>query len=225
MKRRGPGVERYRTSDLPASGTDWREARFCAVDLELTGLDARRDEIISFAVVPIDGGHVQLGGITAGYVRPQRELGAGSIRIHGIRPADLEHAPAAPEALDPLFGALAGRIPVAHVADVERPFLRRALRGTRVRMNRQIVDTQVLGRLWGYERDGVLGSPMQLPELAASLSLPVHRQHDAATDALTTAQAFIALVALLERGEAQTAGRLCAAERRVASLRAFAPRA
>jgi len=219
---RGDGAEVYRTRDVPNAGLDWREAPFCAVDLELTGLNAKRDEIISFAAVPVEGGRVQLGEIVAGYVRPGREMGEAAIRIHGIRPADLERAPKAPEALDPLFGALAGRIAIAHVADVERPFLKRALREVGVRMHRQIIDTQQLGMLWNYEREGSLGPARELAALADSLSLPVHRMHDAATDALTTAQAFIALATLLSKSEPQTVGRLCGADRRVAALRVFA---
>jgi len=223
MRRRGAGLESYRRTALPESSTDWRTAPFCALDLELTGLDPRRDEIISFAVVPIQRGSVQLGRIVAGYVRPEQKMSEPAIRIHGIRPADLEDAAAAPDALEPLFAALAGRVPVVHCAAVERTFLRRALRGTGVRVHKQMVDTQLLGRLWRYERDGILTRAPDLAELAASLSLPVHRQHDAATDALTTAQVFIALASLLERHEPQSVGRLCGAERRVANLRAFAP--
>ena len=40
--------------------------------------------------------------------------------------------------------------------------------------------------------------PRSLAELAASLGLPAHRPHDAEGDALTTAQAFLALATHLE---------------------------
>jgi DNA polymerase III subunit epsilon len=51
-------------------------------------------------------------------------------------------------------------------------------------------------------------APIGLSELARSLGLPVHRRHTADGDALTTAQAFIALATHLDAIETQTAGSL-----------------
>ena len=50
-----------RLRGLRAARRPWRDARYCVVDLELTGLDPRADEIISFGAVPIDDGRVIAG--------------------------------------------------------------------------------------------------------------------------------------------------------------------
>ena len=55
--------------------------------------------------------------------------------------------------------------------------------------------------------------PIALSELAKSLGLPVHRRHTADGDALTTAQAFIALATHLDAFEPQTAESLVRASR------------
>jgi DNA polymerase III subunit epsilon len=96
----GPGAAAYRSARLPAGRTPWREARYCAVDLELSGLDPKRHEIVSFGAVPIEDGRVQLGGAVHGRVRPLREISESSIRVHGLRAADLADAPALDEAID-----------------------------------------------------------------------------------------------------------------------------
>ena len=121
--------------------TPWREARYCVADLELSGLDPRRHEIISFGALPIDAGRVRLQGAASGLVRPTRPLAEEAIRVHGIRAADLADAPPLAEALDPLLHAMAGRVLVAHHAAIERAFLGAALRRLGVRLRGPVLDT------------------------------------------------------------------------------------
>ena len=172
----------------------WREARFVAVDVETTGLDPSRDEVVSFAAVPIEGGRVIARWTVHGLVRPSSPPPGSSIEIHGLRAADLAAAQPPEAALAPLAAALPGRIPVAHAAWVERSFLR----PLGVGMPRRVLDTAVLWRALCLERGE--GDPgwCALPEVAAGLGLPAHRSHDAEGDALTTAQVFLALATHLE---------------------------
>lgn len=172
----------------------WRAARLLAVDLETTGLDPKRDEVVSFAAVPVEGGRVVAHGAVRGLVRPSSPPPGSSIEIHGLRAADLAAAPPLEEALAPLAAALRGRTPIAHAAWVERSFLRPLGIG----MPRRILDTAVLWRALCIERGE--GDPgwRALPEVAAGLGLPAHRSHDAEGDALTTAQVFLALATHLE---------------------------
>lgn len=190
------------------------------MDLELSGLDPRRHEIISFAAIPIEQGRIQLAGAVWGLVRPTRALSEPAIRIHGIRAADLLDAPPLQTAIEPLLRAIAGRTLVAHVARVERAFLGPALRAGGVRLRGPIADTSVLGRLWLCERDGTVPAEMPLGELAGALGLPAHAQHDALGDALTTAQVFIAAASHLSVERVETVRSLARAGRRLqAALR------
>ena len=118
----------YQTTKPPPLTTPWREARYAVVDLETTGLDPRRDEIVSFASIPIEDARVIVGGTRTTVVRPTRMPEAETIRIHGLRPADLADAPALPDVLDLMLESLTGRVLVAHVAWVERGFLAAALK-------------------------------------------------------------------------------------------------
>jgi len=176
----------------------WRDGRFVAIDVETTGLDPSRHEVISFAAVPIEQGRVVPGETVRGLVRPSAPPPASSIEIHGLRARDLAAAPPAPEALEPLVDALRERIPVAHAAWVERGFLAPQLSALGSRLPRRMVDTAVLWRQLSIERER--GDPGQrgLAEVAAELGLPSHRPHQAEGDALTTAQAFLALATHLE---------------------------
>jgi DNA polymerase-3 subunit epsilon len=176
----------------------WRAARFLVVDVETTGLDPTGDEIVSFAGLPIEHGRVLTAAAVGGLVHPQAAPAPASTKIHGLRAADLARAPGAAEALAPLAAAMRGRTPVAHAAWVERAFLRQPLRTLGTRWPRRMVDTALLWRLLCIQSGE--GDPgwCALSTVAEGLGLPVHRPHVAEGDALTTAQAFLALATQLE---------------------------
>lgn len=194
---------------LPAPRTPWREVTFCVIDLETTGLDPNTDEIIAFAAVTVAEGKVRLGDARYELVRPTRMPDAETIRIHGLREADLADAPSLSERLDVLLEALTGRAVVAHVAAVERGFLGAALSSVGLNFGNPIVDTAALDHeLRSLRRHPHGHDPIGLSDMARALGLPVHRPHHADGDALTTAQAFIALATHLEGFRVQTLGSL-----------------
>jgi DNA polymerase-3 subunit epsilon len=184
--------------------TPWREAKLCAVDLELTGLDPTRDEIISFAALPIDDGCVRLGGSVYHLVRPHRMPEAETIQIHGLRSEDLAGAPELDEVIDELVEAIAGRVLVAHVAEVEEAFLGPVLRSAGAELKQPVIDTAALAAELAERRGEPIPDRIGLTQLARALGLPVHRPHEADGDALTTAQVFLALATQLDRFEPQT---------------------
>ena len=187
----------------------WSEVSFAALDFETTGLDPSRDEIISFATIPVEGGRVRLADSRYRLVRPARMPDGDSIRIHGLRPADLEDAPPLDEVLDELLAAITGRVR-------DRP--RRRGRA-RLPVARRWSGTgwSCATRSWTRPRSppscGAAtgrfasgGRPTGLTELARAFRLPVHRPHHADGDALTTAQLFLALATHLDRAEPLTLG-------------------
>lgn len=212
-KSASPAAEQYARTPTDKGKTPWRDAHYCVVDLELSGLDPLHDEIISFAAVPIDFGRVIPGGALYGLSRPTRPVPEESILIHGLRTVDLEEAPPFDEAMQPLLSAMAGRVIVAHVAWVERSFLSRAFTRQGIRLREPILDTYQLGRLLALVRQEP-SAPRELGDLAQRLSLPVHRPHHALGDALTTAQVFIALVTHLDELSSETVQSLARAEQR-----------
>jgi len=200
----------YRELAFPPDATVWQHASFSVVDLETTGLDAAYDEIISFATVTVADGRIRLDDARYELVRPRHMPDWDTIRIHGLREADLEQAKPLDEVIDVLIEALAGRVLVAHVAAVERGFLGAALSTIDEQLRNPIVDTAALDRELRRLRGQptASGDPVGLSEMARALGLPVHRPHEADGDALTTAQAFIALATHLDEFELQTVGSL-----------------
>jgi DNA polymerase-3 subunit epsilon len=198
----------YREAELPSGRTPWRDVVFTVIDLETTGLDPVGNEIISFATVTVAGGRVRLDDARYEVLRPRRMPDADTIRIHGLREADLAGAPSLSERIDELLEAITGRALVAHVADVERGFLRAALAPFGLNLRNPTVDTAELGRELRRLRRDAGRDPVGLSGMARELGLPVHRRHHADGDALTTAQVFIALATHLDAFSPQTLGTL-----------------
>ena len=199
----------YRSADLPGPRTPWQEVTFSVIDFETTGLDPATDEIISFAAVTVAGGRVRVDDARYELVRPDRMPDADTIRIHGLRESDLTAAPPLSDVIDRLLVAITGRALVAHVAAIERGFMQAALSSLGLELRNPIVDTAALAHeLHRLRRDPPVHDPIGLTDLARSLGLPVHRPHHADGDALTAAQAFIALATHLEAVRPQTLGTL-----------------
>lgn len=191
---------RWPRSAPPVPGLDrpWREAEYCVVDLETTGLDLRHDVIVSVGSVLVRQGRLVWSTRDYQPVRPARPISESAMRVHGLRAQDLESAPPVDEVAERLRERLAGRVLVAHAAWVEQAFLGRAVPGAR-RRREPVVDTAALLRAAGLAPSGT-GHEPDLETSADALGLCVHTPHHALGDALTTAELFLATVSRLERG-------------------------
>ena len=221
--KRSEAGSRFAQAPAPDRDTPWRQAEWCAIDLELTGL-RRSDEIIAIGAVPIRDGALILGEAMYSLARPARAPTHASVLVHKLRSVDLREAPALDDAIDELLETLSGRVPVFHTAMVERAFLGKELRRRRLRLPSD-VDTEVLGRVWLRDRDGSAPGTLPLSRLATALGQPGEDPHHALGDALTTAKAFIALASHLDAESPQTVGSLKGAAREFAAggTRRFGP--
>ncbi|TMK23344.1 MAG: 3'-5' exonuclease [Actinobacteria bacterium] len=123
---------------------DWRAAELVALDFETTGLDLDRDEVISFGLIPVRDGRVDLSGQLYQEVAPGVGPSHSSIRIHHLRAQDLATAPAMHEVTDALRDALEGRFVLAWAAGVEIAFLRKVFGGGRRAWRRRTIDDHAL---------------------------------------------------------------------------------
>jgi DNA polymerase-3 subunit epsilon len=211
--RHGAAAE-FAKTPRPDETTPWRDAPWCAIDLELTGLDPRKDVIIAIGAVPIEQGCVVLGQSLYTLVRTTKRSDHAAVVLHKLRVPDLADAPPLDEAIDMLLDTLAGRVPVFHTALVERTFLGPLFSRRRLRLPRA-ADTDILGRLW-LRQQGMSGATrLPLERLASMLGQSPEPAHHALGDALTTASVFLALATHLDRAEQQTVGSLVWADERL----------
>ena len=176
----------------------WTRGAFVALDFETTGLDLERDSVISFGLVPIDGGRVVLGGARYGTVAPVVEPSASSIAVHGLLPDTLTAAPPLSEVREVLASSLERRFLVTWAGTIEAAFLSRILGGSRRRWLARTVDVRELAK--ALNRRGAApgkGAIRGLEDTMARFELPGERAHHAFDDALMTAELFLAVTSKL----------------------------
>jgi DNA polymerase-3 subunit epsilon len=203
LKRLAPcPLADYLRTPFPRPSRDYRDLEYVAVDLETTGLDHRKDQILSIGWVLLTGRHIRLETAHHRLLRVSGDIPANSAVIHQITDdesaAGLDLADALPE----LLRDLSGRVMIAHHARVELSFLGIACRrlwgkGLLVRT----VDTQTVARRQ-FERRQIAfkGSDLRLHALGARYNLPRYGAHNALSDALAAAELFLAQAAHRDNG-------------------------
>ena len=190
-------------------------ARYVAIDSELTGLNPRRDSIVSLGGLRIAGGRIVLADRFYEEVRPASALTATSIVLHGITPDDVRERPGIEMVLEGFSAFCATDILIGHFIEIDLEFLRAACaKAGRPPIANPTLDTWPLYD-WLSSRppdDGGPGLPRlqdpRLPALARALGVPGRGDHNALADAFVTAQVFQRLLRRLERWGITTTGDL-----------------
>ncbi|MDG4719823.1 MULTISPECIES: exonuclease domain-containing protein [Thalassospira] len=173
------------------------DTEFIALDLETTGLDPKRDEIVSLGWVIIRQLGVDFSSCEHVLVRPKRELSESSVVVHHIFDSDVANAPDIGTALEHLLPQMAGRVLISHHAPIELGFLGQACKrcfGAPLQI--PTVDTLVLA-LRDLHRSGqpMKSGALKLDNLRRSHNLPPFRAHNALSDAIAASGLFLAQIA------------------------------
>lgn len=179
----------------PVSAVD-----FLALDLETTGLDPRRDHVLSVGWVPLTGTEVVLHGAFESRIRPPAGVAVGeSATVHGLTDDAVADAPSLDEVLPEVLAALHGRVLLAHHAPIELGFLARAARAVYgARLPLTAVDTLALQHRLVVGRHGeVAPGALRLDAARRHFGLPRYSAHRAVTDAIATGELLLAQLAEL----------------------------
>jgi len=181
---------------------DWRVQRMVALDFETTGLDPRKDEVISFGAIPILGGRVQVGQSESAVIDPGRAPSVNSVKVHQLRPVDVAAGASTADGMAMLASVMRDDPIVVWTARVEAAFLAKSFGGSSRSWLKRIIDVRPIVIALD-ERNGVSPSPARRDDLlttAQRLGIPAEQGHDALADAFVTAQLLLVTAARLETG-------------------------
>ncbi|MGA3118493.1 MAG: 3'-5' exonuclease [Syntrophobacteraceae bacterium] len=161
--------------------------RFCAVDLETTGLNPHQDEIIAFAGIPMVGSRIAVHESYYTLVKPEKYK-LETMKFHGISKDDLAGAPSFAEVAPAILKALDGII-VGHSVEYDHEFLREHFKRIGIRLKKECLDI-VLIEEWLGKESGRQGADLSLDAIMSGYGLKECYRHDAMADAFCAAQIF-----------------------------------
>src|SRR5712691_9398116 len=176
--------------------------RFVAIDLETTGLDPRRDAMVSLAAIPFLDGAPAAGYVTL--VDPERPIPPESTAVHGLTDGMVRGAPPLEHVLRDAESVIEGAVLVGHNVGFDVAVLARArrARGLPRLPNRSVDTSRLAASLHPEWRD------LSLERVAERLDVEVVARHTAEGDALTAGRIFVALLPELQARRVRTVGEL-----------------
>jgi DNA polymerase-3 subunit epsilon len=196
LAKAAPGpLADYLATPFPHKHSNCRDLEIVAIDLETTGLDPDTDEILSIGLVHIADWAVKLDTSWHSIVRIDKDIPGETAVIHHI--TDDQSAAGAPleELLPVVLGRLAGRAMLVHYSPIEQNFLSTAcekLYGAP--FVAPIIDTlEIAQNTYQRRNHTIQPGDLRLFNLRPRYNLPQYKAHNALSDALATAEVFLAL--------------------------------
>jgi DNA polymerase-3 subunit epsilon len=182
---------------FPAPNTPLNECQILAMDFETTGLNARTDQILSVGHILLDSFEIQLSSAYHQVICTEGALAESGVIIHQITDDTKSQGKPVAEVVEQLLAAMAGKVILLHFAAIEKNFLQytcKKLYGMAPVF--PIIDTLVIARK-RLDLRTALYSPndLRLFNLREKHGLPRYKAHNALSDALATAELFLAEMA------------------------------
>lgn len=184
-----------RTAATDISEAALRDLSFVVFDSETTGLDPQKDHVVQLGAVRIVNGKVIASETFEMLVNPGRPIPAQSTKVHGIKDCMVVDAPDISVVRRAFHSFVGNAVLIAHNAPFDMAFLNRNLAPQDRAFENPVMDTVhlsaiVFGGSALHTLDAVCGR--------LNINIPDSMRHTALGDAMVTAQAFVAMLPILE---------------------------
>ena len=179
------------------------DARYVVIDTELTGLNEKRDSIVSIGAIRMIGGNIDLSDTFYQLVKPDASFTAESVVIHEITPSEVTEKPDIHEVLSEFLQFCGSDNIVGHCVSIDLSFINREMKKFfGVTLQNPVIDTFSLytwirTRVSDQSCFSVLPKSSVLYDVAECFGISVHGAHNAIEDAFITAQLFQRLIPVL----------------------------
>lgn len=166
---------------------------FVVLDTELTGLNEKKDSILSIGAISMKERSILLGDIFYRILNPHCKPRNETVLIHELTSSEIEQCPDSASILKEFLAFLKNRTIVGHFVDIDIRFLKNEIKKwLNINFNPEAIDTYIIFN-WLIER-GLVSKKYKnaktLPEIAEVFDIKVEKVHDALYDAFVTAQIF-----------------------------------
>jgi DNA polymerase-3 subunit epsilon len=190
------------------------QVRYVALDTELTGLNERKDSIISIGAVRMTGAKIEIGNTFHQLVKPDSKFKGDSVIVHGITPSDVFEKPNIDAILSDFLKFCGSDPLIGYCIGIDLSFINREMKRVFGAMvSNPVIDTYHVYR-WLKARvpnSSFSSLPLKdssLYEIAKHFDIPVRGAHDALMDAFIAAQIFQRFIPVLVNAGIETIGDL-----------------
>ena len=174
--------------------TDVKENEYIVLDTETTGLNPKKDEILSIGAVRVRDSKIITSESFEIFIKPVQDISHESIAIHHIRPSDIENGTSINQALEELL-FFVGNLPIVGYyisfdINILNTYLKRFIGST---LHNEAIELSSMYYKRYRKKSAHEFVDLKFDTIMDRLDLPKLGQHDALNDAIMSAMMFLKL--------------------------------
>jgi|Deesub1362A_J573_1020465.scaffolds.fasta_scaffold00054_13 DNA polymerase-3 subunit epsilon len=171
--------------------SDLEKTEFCVIDLETTGLNPKKDEILAIAIIPMIGMRIHAGKHYYTLIKPKK-FRYKSIEFHGICPRDISPAPSFEEIGERILELIEGKVLIGFATLFDIEFLKKSFKD---KMKKKFSPERYADiaeiEAWLLRKKGMaITYRLDFDTIMKTYGISESTRHDALSDAYITARIF-----------------------------------
>ena len=169
-------------------------SEYVCLDCETTGLSPRKDEILSIGAVHIKDNKIIMRETFNIFVKPSKNISAESIKIHRIRPIDLENAVNPEEAILKILDFIGSRPIVGYYIKFDIAMISKYTKKyIGIKLPNESIEVSSMFFRSKKKTSEYEFIDLKFDTIMKELDIPVLGKHDALNDAIMTSMIFLKL--------------------------------
>ena len=176
--------------------TSLENIRFVVFDTETTGLDTKKDRILSIGTITVISNTLKVADSLECYLK-QDLFNAETVKIHGLLKEGTYKKVSEEEAVVQFLAHIKNAVLVAHHAAFDIAMINQALKRLNLpKLKNKVLDT---GHLYKTTKLDTSKKHFSLDYLSERFKIPQHDRHTASGDAFITALLLVKLIGVLKK--------------------------
>lgn len=171
-----------------------KEGEYVCLDCETTGLNPKKDEILSIGAVLIKENKILMRETFNIFVKPSKKIDHESIKIHHIRPIDLENAIEPQTAIFKLLDFIGNRPIVGYYIDFDIAMISKYTKKyIGIKLPNESIEVSSMYYKTRKKTSEYEFIDLKFDTIMQNLEIPALGKHDALNDAIMTSMMFLKL--------------------------------
>ncbi|MCT7446415.1 3'-5' exonuclease [Aliarcobacter skirrowii] len=173
---------------------------YVSLDCETTGLNPKKDEILSIGAVLVKENKVLMRNTFNIYLKPSKSINIESIKVHHLREIDLENAIEPNEAIYKLLEFIGSRPIVGYYIDFDATIISKYTKNLLgIKLPNEKIEVSSIYYDTKKSKDNYGFIDLKFDTIMKNLNIPTLGKHDALNDAIMTAMIFLKLKKYLKK--------------------------